>query len=97
VLGDGSGERTGLALEGMGLLIGYLFETFALRRVYVEVPEFNLPQFGRQIERFAELEGRYRDHVHLADRYWDLLTYAIDRNRWAQRIAPLFGTGRADR
>lgn len=89
VVSDRSARRTGLPLEAMGVFLGYLFGTFALRKLYLEVPEFNLDQFGRQIDRFATLEGCKTDHLILGGRYWDLRTYCIGRARWETQIAPL--------
>lgn len=73
---------SGLALEGAGLLVDYLFSCLGLRKVYAEVPEFNLSQFPG-ITEYMSLEVRLRDHTYYAGRYWDLLVLAMDEVAWA--------------
>jgi RimJ/RimL family protein N-acetyltransferase len=37
-----SGVRPGAVTEGFGIFLGYLFDHFDLRKIYLEVPEYNL-------------------------------------------------------
>jgi len=64
---------------GVSLFVDYVFACWDFRKLYMEVPEFNLPQFASGLGRYFELEGRLRDHFYFDGRYWDQLTLAIYR------------------
>jgi len=68
------------ALEGVALFINYVFSHFPLRKLYVQAPEFNLPQFASAITAglFVE-EGCLKDHQYFDDRYWDMHILALYR------------------
>ncbi|WP_069167299.1 GNAT family N-acetyltransferase [Nocardia altamirensis] len=68
---------TGLAAEVIGLFVRYLFHTFPFRKLYLEVPGFNWPQLSSGEGRYFQVEGRLRDHVYYAGRYWDQYVCAI--------------------
>ncbi|WP_378740916.1 GNAT family N-acetyltransferase [Nocardia brasiliensis] len=68
---------TGLAAEVITLFVRYLFRTFPFRKLYLEVPGFNWPQMSSGEGRYFQVEGRLRDHVYYAGRYWDQYLCAI--------------------
>jgi RimJ/RimL family protein N-acetyltransferase len=68
------------AIEGMGVFLRYLFATYSLRKVYFELPEYNLPQFGSALRRFAKQEGRLEEYDYYDGRYWDSLILSVDRS-----------------
>jgi len=70
-----------LVLEGTMLFIQYLFDHFQLRKVYLEVPEYDAEPITADPGSVLEEEGRFRDHYYWGDRYWDLITYAVYRTR----------------
>lgn len=73
---------TGMVLEAMFLFVSYLFDVGGFRKLYAEVPEYNLDQFGSGAGRYFHEEGRLRDHEWYMDRYWDVLHLAIYRDEW---------------
>jgi RimJ/RimL family protein N-acetyltransferase/aryl carrier-like protein len=68
---------TGLAAEITGLFVRYLFHTFRLRKLYLEVPGFNWAQVESGASRLFQVEGVLRDHDFYAGRYWDKYVCAI--------------------
>jgi RimJ/RimL family protein N-acetyltransferase len=68
---------TGQAAEVTAVFVRYLFHTFRLHKLYLEVPGFNWPQVRSGAGRFFHVEGVLRDHDHYAGRYWDSYVCAI--------------------
>ncbi|GAA0910030.1 GNAT family N-acetyltransferase [Virgisporangium aurantiacum] len=68
---------TGLAAEITALFVRYLFHTFRLHKVYLEVPGFNWPQVESGAGRLFQVEGVLRDHDFYAGRYWDKYVCAV--------------------
>ncbi len=78
-------------LEGVVLFIDYVLSTWQFRKLYMDVPAFNLDQIGSGIGRLLEEEGRLKDHLWLNGQFWDLHLLAITRGRWEERRADLVG------
>jgi len=68
---------TGLAAEVTALFVRYLFHTFRLRKLYLEVPGFNWPEVKSAAGQLFQVEGVLRDHDFYAGRYWDKYLCAI--------------------
>jgi RimJ/RimL family protein N-acetyltransferase len=68
---------SGLAAQIVALAVRYLFHTFPLRKVYLEVPGFNYDQIRSGEGRLFTVEGRLRDHAFYAGQYWDQYLCAI--------------------
>lgn len=66
-----------VATEGVVRFLYYLFETFPLRKVYIETPEFNLNQFRGGFDSFFQPEGLLKDHDYYNGTYWDLHILAV--------------------
>jgi len=71
------------------LFIRYTFDNWNLRKVYFEVPEYNLSQFDSAIGRYLDQEARMVDHQFANGRYWDSLTLSLFRDKW-HRLLPQF-------
>jgi hypothetical protein len=77
----GNGPSPSFA-RGMFLFLDYLFDGWPFRKLYLEVPGFNLPQIKSFVDRFATIEATLPDHVYHADQYWDFHFVAINRTQW---------------
>jgi hypothetical protein len=100
VLGDPSfpRDRSHPALAGIGVLLNYVFDVWAFRKVYAEVVEFNYEQFSSITGPIAVEEGRLLDHDYSFGQYWDKIILAIHQdawNRYGRRIVNRIG-GRPD-
>lgn len=85
-------------LRGAMLLLDHLFRGWPFRKVYFEVPEYNLPQFSSGIGSLLTEEARLDDYLYLDGRYWSMCFLAITREHWAserQRVKS-FMFGNAD-
>jgi RimJ/RimL family protein N-acetyltransferase len=66
------------ALEAFALFVRYLFRLWPLRKLYFELPEFNLPQFASAVRvGLLKEEGRLRGDRYFDGAYWDQLTLAM--------------------
>ena len=78
------GERipgdAGATFEGMLLFISHLFATFPYRKVFAEVPGYNMGLFEPGV---AEVEGVLRDYLFHDGRPADLHIVSIGRDRWS--------------
>lgn len=70
---------SGVGAEAAILFLRYAFRTWNLVKVYLEFPEFNLPQFRSGLGRYFHLEGRLKAHYYHDGRRWDQLICAIYR------------------
>ncbi len=70
---------SGIAVEPVRLFIDYLFDVWPLRKLYLELPEFNYSQFASAGGRGLHVEGRLRDHDYYRNRRWDRLILAVYR------------------
>jgi RimJ/RimL family protein N-acetyltransferase len=67
----------GYAAESVAMFVRYLFHTFPLRKVYLEIPGFNWAQLSSAAGGLFEVEGVLRGHDYYAGRYWDKYLCAI--------------------
>ena len=81
-LSDPKWLQTGHIIEGIELLLNYVFEVWPLRKVYLEAIDFNREQFKYLPNGLGAEEGRLTEHVFHGGRYWDLVTLAITREAW---------------
>jgi hypothetical protein len=85
----GSPVRSPMMMMGIALFIDYVFKCWAFRKLYLELPEYNVAQFATGVgDLFAE-EGRLREHAYYDGQLWDKLILALYRRRWEER-APRF-------
>jgi RimJ/RimL family protein N-acetyltransferase len=76
---------SGRGAEAMILFLRYVFATWSVVKVYMEVPEFNIEQFGSALERTCEVEGRLRGHLVYDGKRWDQLILSVSRDRFLGR------------
>ena len=88
--GRAGARGSGLVTIGTGLLIDHAFDLWNLRKIYFEVPEYNLDQLGGLAKLTVE-EGRLRDHEEMHGRHWDHFIYALYQERWPEISQRLLG------
>ncbi len=72
--------------ESVALFISQAFYTFALRKIYVEVPDFNRAQFASMLrDDLFDVEVRFERHWYLDGRWWDVSYAALDAHTWRRR------------
>lgn len=69
---------------GIALFLRYVFACWNLRKLYMELPEYNYPQFSSGLGRIFEVEGRLREHTYFDGQLWDEVILAIYRDRWQE-------------
>jgi len=63
--------------------VDHLFRHFNLRKIYMEMQEFNMSFYDVAIKTGAFVEeGRFRSHTYHDNRYWDLIRVALYRESW---------------
>ena len=72
------GDQAAL-FDGMLLLIGHLFANFPFRKLFAEVPAYNMSLF---VDDFADHEGVLREYLFHDGRFVDLHLVSISRDRW---------------
>lgn len=70
---------SGLAARAVAAFVRYLFHTFPLHKIYLEVPGYNWAQISSGQDRLFQVEGVLRDHDYYAGRHWDQYLCAIYR------------------
>jgi RimJ/RimL family protein N-acetyltransferase len=78
--------------EGFLLFVNYAFQTFPLRKLYIEAIEPALKQFESLSGSILEEEGRLRDHEFFDGSYVDYIILALYRDAW-NRVRPPFLDG----
>lgn len=80
----------GWPLEGLVLLVNYLFFAFPFIKLYAEVVEPNLESLrGELLRSVVHREARLRRHSFVAGEYRDRVTLAVYREEWNEK----FGDG----
>jgi acyl carrier protein len=82
-------DRSPVMMLGISLFLRYVFTYWDFDKLYMEVPEYNLPQFASGLGRFFEIEGRLRGHFRVGGRSWDQLILALYRDTVAREGARL--------
>jgi RimJ/RimL family protein N-acetyltransferase len=82
-------QATGLGVEAMVLFIHYLFGTWNFRKLYMELPEYNLEWMANRVGKGLVEEGRLRQHFYYAGRWWDKLILAIYRDDFYRGVGRL--------
>lgn len=70
---------SGIGVEAVDLFIAHLFACYRLRKLYFEVPEYNLSQFSSAIGWLFRNEGVQADHTFYNGRFWDRYILALYR------------------
>ncbi|MCK9897943.1 GNAT family N-acetyltransferase [Frankia sp. AgB32] len=69
----------GLAINAVRLFLQNIFQRFNLRKVYMEMLEFNYDQVASGAGTFFHVEGRLRRHEYYNGRFWDKYVLAVFR------------------
>jgi hypothetical protein len=81
---------TGQPIQPTALFINYVFVTWNLRKLYMEVPEFNMDTLWSGSGSFFHQEACFREHDYYAGRFWDKYVLAVYRDEMAE-IMPRLG------
>jgi RimJ/RimL family protein N-acetyltransferase len=73
-------HRRSVAIEAQQLFISYLFRNWPFRKLYMEVPEYNMSQYKSGIGGIAKEEARLREYTYLGGRFWDRSIVALYRS-----------------
>ncbi len=76
--------ESGLTIEGIKLLVDYLYLHWPLRKVYFESIEFNSHSYGSAFGGILVEEGRLSKHTFYDNQWWDLVTSTITREAWLE-------------
>jgi RimJ/RimL family protein N-acetyltransferase/acyl carrier protein len=88
-------RRSPLMMMGLAVFLDYVFACWDLRKLYVELPEYNFAPIASGTGRVFEVEARLRDHSFLAGELWDELVLAIYRDAWRAHGSALLRGGPA--
>jgi RimJ/RimL family protein N-acetyltransferase len=77
----------GLGRESLGVLIGYAFAVYPVRKLYAEGPGFTfsgveLGVTDAPVMDLFAVEGRLRDHLYVDGEYHDLYLVSFARRHW---------------
>ncbi len=82
-------RKLGLVVAGAKLLLDHAFELWDLRKIYMEIPEYNEATIGADIlATIARREAVLVEHERLWGRYWDMSIWVISRADWSDRATP---------
>ncbi len=82
-------RMSGLPVEAGLLGLDLLFRKFNFRKVYAEVGSDKFDLYESSEGSGFEVEGRLTEHIYADGTFYDMLTLAIRRAAWSDRIAPL--------
>jgi RimJ/RimL family protein N-acetyltransferase len=78
-------QGAGIAMEGIISFTSYVFTTWCIRKLYLDMPEYNVPQVASMAKNGpAKLEGRFRQHSFYRGRWWDRLMFAVFREEFEE-------------
>lgn len=83
--------RSGAGIEAIDLFVSHLFGSFRLRKLYFEVPEYNLPQFGSAVGTLLRREGELAEHSYYNGQFWSQHVLALYRDDY-ETIGPRSAT-----
>lgn len=72
----------GSMVEAMGLFINYVLRTFNYRKLFADLPEYNLGLIDGMAGELVKTEGRLTDYFWHGGRYWDRCFISINRSDW---------------
>lgn len=85
-------QGIGIAIEAVELFVDFVFATYNLRKLYMEVPEYNRPSMAHGIGGILREEGVLREHTYFRGQYWDRHMLALYRDEFL--AAPRTALGR---
>lgn len=79
------GQRSPLMVHGLALFLNYVFTCWNFRKLYLELPEYNVTRLSSSLGDLLVEEGRLREDIYYDGRWWDKVTLSLYRERWKQR------------
>jgi RimJ/RimL family protein N-acetyltransferase len=78
-------NRTGMGIEAFILFVQYVFYCWEFRKIYLEATELNMAQYqSGAASGIYTVEGRMKDHMYMAGRYWDNYLLGLDREQFEE-------------
>lgn len=77
-------RRSPLMVFGASLFIEYVFTCWNFRKLYLELPEFNVSQVASGVGTLLVEEARLREHLYYNGRFWDKVILALYRRTWEE-------------
>lgn len=90
-------RSSALFMLGTALFIQYTFDCWAFRKLYLEVPEFNMAPLSSSVGKLFVEEGRMPEHLYYGGRYWSKIVLAIYRKDWDARAEKVLAAARPGR
>lgn len=84
---DEGQSTAGGMIHGMRAFLSYLFTTFNLRKVFVDVPEYNEWLLSGMVSSLFAVEGRQSGFYWHDGRLWDRILASVERRRFAEFTA----------
>lgn len=81
----------GWPIEGVILFMGFLFNNWPFRRIYLESVDYVADRYGSLAGRYMTCEGRLVEHLFREGEYRDLLVFSLTRSnygRMAEKFLP---------
>ena len=89
-------DRSLKMMSALVLFLDYAFRNWRFRKLYFEVPEYNMEQFDSTVREYLNVEARLVEHIYTAGRFWDRITLSLFARDWddvRSHFAVLIGTG----
>lgn len=81
-----AGPTGGGSLQGLILLLLYLFRGWPLRKVFFEIPSYNDWIAESTLGSIATREAELRDYLFTSNQHWSLCTYALTRESFKTAV-----------
>lgn len=78
-------SKNPLMMLGLCVFVEYVFWTWPFRKLFFELPEYNLRQFESAMKVLLKQEGRLEEYTFFGGRYWDEYLLSITRDRWDRK------------
>lgn len=85
IIADPRLHGKGLAIEGLVILIDYVFANWNFRKLYADSVDFNYSTFASGAGDVFEHEATLREYEYFDGELWDLHYISIRRDRWEAR------------
>jgi len=87
--------RSPLLMLGSAMFIQYVFRVWNFRKMYFELPAYNLSQFAYAERHLLVQEARLREHVYYDGKFWDKVILALYRTTWEGRAPRVLAAANA--
>jgi RimJ/RimL family protein N-acetyltransferase len=80
-----------LAIEGMLAVLRYTFANWSFRKIYFEIPGFNVDQMRHSLRKYLRHEATFNDYWYFGERFWDHFIFALGREDFRYYEQTSFG------